>query len=230
MAERVHLLRAAGVVTLCLALAACNASGRPRNVAAPKPAPVAAAPVVNSAEFGKTIGGDYVVAPGDTLAVVADRTDTSIRSLIDMNGLQPPYGLAPGMRLALKPRSQYVVQSGDTLSGLAQRYGISESTLVSVNNLQAPYSVQPGQRLSIPSTTEASNLPGVTAAAVPPATPAGAVSSAPLPALGAPMATTAPSAPKPLTVPAAPSSGAVSGQSLPPPTPLPAPAATAAPM
>jgi murein DD-endopeptidase MepM/ murein hydrolase activator NlpD len=231
MAERAHLLRAAGVAALCLALAACNASGRPRNVAAPKPAaPAAAAPVVNSSEFGKIIGGDYVVAPGDTLAVVADRTDTSIRSLIDMNGLQPPYGLAPGMRLALKPRSQYVVQPGDTLSGLAQRYGISESTLVSVNNLQAPYTVRPGQHLSIPSTTEASNLPGVTAAAVPPATPAGAVSSAPLPAPGTPMAATVPSAPKPLTVPAAPSSGAVSAQSLPPPTPLPAPAATVTPM
>src|SRR5882757_3476069 len=177
MAERVHLWRAAGVAALCLALAACNASGRPRNVAAPKPAAtVAAAPRVNAAEFGKTIGSDYVVAPGDTLAVVADRTDTSIRSLIDMNGLQPPYALAPGMRLALKQRSQYVVQQGDTLSSLAQRYGISESTLVSINNLQPPYAVQPGQRLSIPSTTEASNLPSMTAAAVPPPTPTGAVS------------------------------------------------------
>src|SRR5581483_10005203 len=123
MAERSPLLRSAGVAALCLALAACNASGRPRNVAAPKPAPavVAAAPV-NAAEFGKTIGSDYVVAPGDTLAVVADRTNTSIRSLIDMNNLQPPYALAPGMRLALQPRSQYVVQQGDTLSSLAQRY------------------------------------------------------------------------------------------------------------
>src|SRR6185369_8347085 len=86
MAERAPLLRSAGVAALCLALAACNASGRPRNVAAPKPTPaVAAAPAVNAADFGKTVGGDYVVAPGDTLAVVADRTDTSIRSLIDMN-------------------------------------------------------------------------------------------------------------------------------------------------
>jgi murein DD-endopeptidase MepM/ murein hydrolase activator NlpD len=230
MAERATLLRSAGIVALCLALAACNASGRPRNVAAPKPAPVAAMPKVNAADFGKTIGSDYVVAPGDTLAVVADRTNTSIRSLIDMNNLQPPYALAPGMRLALQPRSQYVVQQGDTLASLAQRYGISESTLVAVNNLKAPYAVRPGQRLSIPSTTEASNLPSVTAAAVPPPTPIGSVASAPLPAPGG----AAQSAPKPITAPSAPSGstgsgGAVSAQALPPPTPAPVTAMPAAP-
>jgi murein DD-endopeptidase MepM/ murein hydrolase activator NlpD len=230
MAERLSLLRtvATGVATvaLCLALAACNQSGRPRNVAT-KPAAVATAPRVNAADFGKVIGGDYVVAPGDTLAVVADRNDTSIRSLIDMNNLQPPYALAPGMRLALKPRSQYVVQQGDTVASLAQRYGVSESTLVSVNNLQPPYKVVPGQRLSIPSASEASNLPAMTAAAVPPPTPAGTVSSAPLPAPGAPT----PTAPKlltPVPTPAVSGSG-VNAQALPAPattTPMPPAAAT----
>ena len=33
---------------------------------------------------------DYVVAPGDTLAMVAERTNTPIRSLIDINGLSRP--------------------------------------------------------------------------------------------------------------------------------------------
>jgi murein DD-endopeptidase MepM/ murein hydrolase activator NlpD len=217
MAERFHLMRAAATAMLCVVLAACNQSGRPRNVAAPKPAAtVAVAPRVNAADFGKVIGSDYVVAPGDTLAVVAERNDTSIRSLIDMNNLQPPYALAPGMHLALKPRSQYVVQQGDTVASLAQRYGISESTLVSVNNLQPPYKVTPGERLSIPSTNEASNQPAMTAAAVPPPTPAGSVSSAPLPAPSAPMptvTTTAPSAPMPTV-----SGPSVSTQTLPAPT------------
>ena len=167
-------------VVLCAVLTACNASGRPRN--APKitdPAPVALK--ANPATFGKVIDGDYVVAPGDTLAVVADRTNTPIRSLIDMNGLQPPYGLAPGTRLALQERAQYVAQPYDTVEGIAQRYGVTQSELVAVNNLKPPYVLQPGQRLSIPSQKEASNLPAVTAAAVPPPAPSGAVSSAPLP-------------------------------------------------
>src|SRR5437867_1908660 len=123
------------IASLCLALAACNASGRPKN--APKVAePIAAArPAVDPGSFGKVVGSDYVVAPGDTLAVVAARTNTPIRSLIDMNGLQPPYGLAPGMRLALQQRSQYVVQADDTLAGVATRYGVAQSELVAVNDL-----------------------------------------------------------------------------------------------
>ena len=56
---------------LCLALAACNASGRPKN--APKVAePVAAVrPAADPASYGKVAGSDYVVAPGDTLARTA---------------------------------------------------------------------------------------------------------------------------------------------------------------
>jgi murein DD-endopeptidase MepM/ murein hydrolase activator NlpD len=194
----VNKARFIAVALLCAVLAGCNASGRPKN--APKVAEpaVAARPAVDPASFGKVAGSEYVVAPGDTLAVVAARTNTPIRSLIDMNGLQPPYGLAPGMRLALKQRSQYVVQQEDTLPDLAARYGVSQSDLVSINNLTPPYTLKPGQTLNIPSQTESSNLPSLTASAVPPPTPAGSVSSAPLPAPGgsAPSAS-APSAPMP---------------------------------
>ncbi|MDQ7247717.1 peptidoglycan DD-metalloendopeptidase family protein [Dongia sedimenti] len=209
------------LAALCLALAACNASGRPKN--APKVAePVAAArPSVDPASFGKTVGNDYVVAPGDTLAVVAERTNTPIRSLIDMNGLQPPYGLAPGMRLALKQRSQYVVQREDTLEDLATRYGVSQSDLVAVNNLTPPFTLKPGQTLNIPSQSESSNLPALSAAAVPPPTPAGAVSAAPLPPPGGTV--TAPKAVAP-TMTATNGSG-VSAAPLPSPTVI-APSAT----
>jgi murein DD-endopeptidase MepM/ murein hydrolase activator NlpD len=186
------------LVALCLALGACNASGRPKN--APKIVePVAAArPAADPASFGQVVGGDYVVAPGDTLAVVSQRTNTPIRSIIDMNGLQPPYGLAPGMRLALKQRSQYVVQQEDTLEDLAQRYGVSQSDLVAINNLTPPYTLKPGQALNIPSQSESSNLPAMAAAAVPPPTPAGAVSSTPLPPVGGTV--TAPKAASPTVI------------------------------
>ncbi len=196
------------ISAICLALAACNASGRPKN--APKVAEpaVAARPAVDPSSFGKTVGSEYVVAPGDTLAVVAARTNTPIRSLIDMNGLQPPYGLAPGMRLALQQRSQYVVQAEDTLPDLAARYGVSQSDLVSINNLTPPYTLKPGQTLNIPSQSESSNLPAMTAAAVPPPSPSGSVSSAPLPAPGAPVSTTVPKA----------TGGTVSAAPLPAPT------------
>jgi murein DD-endopeptidase MepM/ murein hydrolase activator NlpD len=204
------------VLALCAALAACNASGRPKN--APKIAePVATArPAVDPASFGRVSGSEYVVAPGDTLAVVAERTNTPIRSLIDMNGLQPPYGLAPGMRLALQQRSQYVVKQGDTLPDLAQRYGVSQSDLVSINNLTPPYTLKSGQTLNIPSQSESSNLPAMTASAVPPPTPAGAVTSTPLSVPDAPVPA-APKATAPVST-ASTSGGGVSSSALPAPT------------
>lgn len=210
------------LAAVCLALAACNASGRPKN--APKIVePVAAArPAADPASFGKVVGSDYVVAPGDTLAVVAERTNTPLRSIIDMNGLQPPYGLAPGMRLTLKQRSQYVVQSEDTLDDLAARYGVSQSDLVAINNLNPPYTLKPGQTLNIPSQTESSNLPSMSASAVPPPTPAGAVSSAPLPSpTGAPTVT-APKVTAPTVTTSGTNSGSVVGSA-----PLPSPTVTA---
>jgi murein DD-endopeptidase MepM/ murein hydrolase activator NlpD len=208
-------VRFIAIVLFSAALAGCNASGRPAN--APKVAePAVAKRTVDPANFGKTVGSDYVVAPGDTLAVVSQRTNTPIRSLIDMNGLQPPYGLAPGMRLALKQRSQYVVQQDDTLPDLAGRYGVSQSDLVAINNLNPPYTLKPGQTLNIPSQSESSNLQAMSASAVPPPTPSGTVSSAPLPAPGTPVST--PTAPKVTAPTTTASTGGVSSTALPAPT------------
>jgi murein DD-endopeptidase MepM/ murein hydrolase activator NlpD len=166
-----------------LMLAACNQSGRPANVPEPVDKPVAR--VLPGKDMGQIVAGQYVVAPGDTLATVADRTNTPIRTLIDMNHLQPPYAMTPGMRLSLKQRSQYVVQSGDTLQEVAQRFGVTESALVAINNLQTPYKLKAGQTLNLTSTTEASNFASASAVAVPPPTPVGNVSqgalSAPTP-------------------------------------------------
>ena len=66
------------------------------------------------APFGEIKNGQYVVAPGDTVAIVSERTNTPIRTLIDLNGLTPPYALKAGQMLNLQPRNNYVVQKGDT--------------------------------------------------------------------------------------------------------------------
>ena len=223
------------VAVFCLGLlAACNAGGRPAN-APPIVEPAATGPAANPADFGKVIGGDYIVAPGDTLAAVSDRTNTPLRALIDMNNLQPPYGLAPGMHLAIKERSQYVVQRDDTLTELAGRYGVTESALVSINNLKPPYTLTPGQRIMIPSPTEASSQSGMTAEAVPPATPIGSINAAPLPSTSAPApAPTVPGMTTPTTTVSGSTSsttttigsGSIGTQSLPATTATPLPPAT----
>ncbi|MEZ5829854.1 MAG: peptidoglycan DD-metalloendopeptidase family protein [Dongiaceae bacterium] len=125
-------------------------------LAAP-PAPDPAVPA--GAPFGEVQNGQYVVAPGDTVAIVSERTNTPIRSLIDLNGLTPPYALKAGQRLNLAPRGSYLVQRGDTLYGIATRQGVSISALIQLNNLRPPYTLQVGQALVLPASVDAPTSP-----------------------------------------------------------------------
>jgi murein DD-endopeptidase MepM/ murein hydrolase activator NlpD len=190
MAERPHILHWAGIAALCLALAACNASGRPRNAVAPKPAPaVAAAPPVNPADFGKTIGNDYIVAPGDTLSAVSDRTGTPIRSLIGMNNLQPPYALAPGMRLALKPRN-----GGSTPQSDAVAVPPPATPAGSVSSAPLPAPAATGAPQTLGTSAPVVSGPAVSAQSLPPFTPAAPTVTAPAtatvtPSVSAPVVT-----------------------------------------
>jgi murein DD-endopeptidase MepM/ murein hydrolase activator NlpD len=151
------MLAAALAATL---LAGCNL----HTMLAAPPAPDPAVPA--DSPFGEVQNGQYVVAPGDTVAIVSERTNTPIRTLIDLNGLNPPYVLKAGQRLNLQPRGSYVVQSGDTISGIAARQGVSISALIQLNNLREPYTLQIGQSLVLPTSADA---PGTVASAPQPA-------------------------------------------------------------
>jgi murein DD-endopeptidase MepM/ murein hydrolase activator NlpD len=138
------------VAAALLALAGCGQS----NAFLSPPSTVG--PAVSPAEpFGQVVGGQYVVAPGDTVAVVSERTNTPIRTLIDLNRLSPPYALQAGQRLTLQPRNDYIVQRGDTVSGIAARQGVSVSALIQLNNLRPPYTLQIGQSLVLPTGADA---------------------------------------------------------------------------
>jgi murein DD-endopeptidase MepM/ murein hydrolase activator NlpD len=222
---------------LVIGLAALMLAGCQRHTGdlfAPPPAP---AIVAADRNFGEVVNGQYIVAPGDTVAVVASRTNTPIRTLIDLNKLTPPYGLQAGQRLSLQPRGDYIVQNGDTVSGIAARQGVSVSALVQLNDLREPYSLQIGQRLVLPTGADAPATiavaptvapaagtaqpkPFVSAAAPTPIgapqNPGGGVSSSALPPLqGAPI-------PAPVTPPATPQPVPQTAQIEPAPAPVPA--------
>jgi murein DD-endopeptidase MepM/ murein hydrolase activator NlpD len=143
---------AIGVV---LVLAGCNASGRPepgepgyvpprQSVEAP-PAPVSAGP-----------GGEvYRVFPGDTVYGVAERFGVPVRTLIEDNGLKPPYRLSSGQQLRVPARQEHVVEPGETLFGIARIYGVDQSSVARLNNLSPPYQLRPGTRLNLPGRVEA---------------------------------------------------------------------------
>ncbi len=133
----------------------------------------------------------HVVEAGDTVAGLATRFQVPIRSLIELNGLAPPYPLAPGRTLILPPPRQHIVQSGDTVYNISRRYGVDQSSLVAFNDIPPPYTIRVGQRLQLPASVQptpaaaVATVPSAYQGAAPAAAGITSVELSPLPAVPA---------------------------------------------
>jgi spore germination protein len=78
----------------------------------------------------------YIVRPGDTTAMVAEKYGISVERLISDNGLINPSALVPGQALIiLYPERTYIVQPGDTIASIAASNKISLWQLLRNNPL-----------------------------------------------------------------------------------------------
>jgi LysM repeat protein len=149
-------------------------------------------------------GKEYVIAKGDTLAVIAHKNGISLKALTEANPsvnakklqigqkLQVPAGTAavaatstsgatPGAiaDATSAEGSLYVVKSGDTLTKIAKTHGTSWKRIMAMNELKTA-SIRAGQKLKMPA-AKASTAEPVAApasASVAPATSPMRVSSA----------------------------------------------------
>lgn len=135
---------AAAVFAFAAVLAACGPVTQPVTNAYPNAAGTGEAPP------RRTLGDSYVVQAGDTVYGIARRADLGVRTVIEANGLTPPYIVVPGQRLALPRLQEHLVEAGDTVYGVARRYGVSMSALVRANAIEPPYTIWVGQRLVLP--------------------------------------------------------------------------------
>ncbi|MFV5262255.1 LysM peptidoglycan-binding domain-containing protein [Acinetobacter courvalinii] len=116
--------------------------------------------VVVTAPKGKR--STYVVQPGDTLAVIAQKNGVNWRDIAQWNQIDPNGTLFVGASLYLynaKPQAEapkaaekpdsYVVQSGDSLTNLASRFDLSLKQLADYNNLSVTDGLFVGQRLTL---------------------------------------------------------------------------------
>ncbi len=94
--------------------------------------------------------GDYVVAPGDTLRGIANRTGAGSEAIARANGLQPPFTIFPGQQLTIPAGRYHLVKPGETGIAIARAYGVDWSRVVSENDLVDPYVLRAGQRIIIP--------------------------------------------------------------------------------
>lgn len=98
---------------------------------------------------------EYVVRPGDTLWLLAQRYDTTVDAIIRLNGL-PNDNLSIGQILKIPsagetpaPYFEYTVRSGDSLWMLAQRFGTTVDAIKRLNGLNSD-NLSIGQVLRIP--------------------------------------------------------------------------------
>ncbi len=92
----------------------------------------------------------HVVARGDTVYAISRRYGVPVRSIIDHNGLRPPFPLKVGQRLRVPVPRRHVVARKETVYGISRRYGVPLRGVIDANGLKPPYALRIGQELLIP--------------------------------------------------------------------------------
>ena len=87
---------------------------------------------------------------GGSVFGIARKFGVPLRSVIDANGLQPPYTLRVGQAIQVPSQKIHVVEPGNTVYGISRIYGVDLSELVRLNEINAPYTIAVGQRLVLP--------------------------------------------------------------------------------
>lgn len=137
--------------------------------------PVAAAMMWSVSVSDAGANAQYVVKPGDNLWTIACKHQTTVDTIINVNGLSSSL-IFPGQRLSLstqKPasapasppagtvsNSRYTVQKGDSLWTIGMRHGVSVDALKSANGLTGD-ALSVGQTLILPGARPAAAAPAV---------------------------------------------------------------------
>ena len=119
------------------------------------------APVINkniSSENVKSISKTIKIYTGDSLYSISKREGVSIRSIIEVNNLEPPFILYEGKELIIPISKMHIVQSGNTLWDIANCYKVSVIEIRGLNNLKVKDKIYKGKKLFIPINEKNRNL------------------------------------------------------------------------
>jgi LysM repeat protein len=130
--------------------------------------------LASGASGGRLSNGRYVVVPGDSLSVIAERFDVSLGQLAEANGLDVRAPLLVGTVLHLPGASEppapvqqrwsgvYVVRPGDTLGAISLHYGVPLGRLAKVNGMDPADVLLAGAKLTVPPADAAAAPSGLT--------------------------------------------------------------------
>jgi len=97
----------------------------------------------------------YILGKGENLFNVANKYNTSVKVLQDINNLYYLDDLREGMEIVVPSESKeyfnyYVVEKGDNLYGIARKYNINPELLANINGLNNDDYIYPNQQILIP--------------------------------------------------------------------------------
>ena len=97
----------------------------------------------------------YVIRAGEDLNIIANKFNTSVDYLREINKKYYPDGLRVGMEIVVPQNSKkyfefYTIEQGDSLYGISRRYNINPNLLASLNGLNMEDYIYPGQEILIP--------------------------------------------------------------------------------
>ena len=166
-------------------LARANHLADPDRIVAGRSLAVPRAGAGSARSGGRATGLTYRVRPGDTVWDIARRSGTSVRAVLEANGLRASALIHPGQELRL-PRDAvrhlapvrsgaatarrtakarkvvHVVRPGDTAWDVARRYRVPLTAVLRVNGLDASGTIRPGRKLVLPGATPRRSRPAVT--------------------------------------------------------------------
>lgn len=116
----------------------------------------------DSGQGSGAISSTYTVQAGDTLYSIAQRFDTTIQALSQLNGIDNPALLSVGQQIRVPGASggssggdgTYTVQAGDTLFEIGQRFGTDVLVLQQLNDLADIDAISVGQVLRVPGSSD----------------------------------------------------------------------------
>ena len=97
----------------------------------------------------------YIIKEGDTLSSIANKFNTSVDKLQQINNIYSKEDLRVGSDLVIPVNKDqyfnyYTIESGDSLYKIAQRYNINPTLLAALNGLDMEEYIYPNQEILIP--------------------------------------------------------------------------------
>ena len=97
----------------------------------------------------------YQIEYGDTLNIIADKTNTTIDNIKKINGINDDYEVYAGNLIIVPNNSNdifttYIVQNGDNIYTIARMYNIDPMTLLMINGLNNDDYIYPNQEMMVP--------------------------------------------------------------------------------